>query len=263
METAAIPAHLRAWTITADAALGVGCLLPRDGVHHTWRVLRCLVLWIAERCAEVPPFDGRGMQALEEQILTSTYDDRIRLPLAVIARSLTPGADDADVERMAYACLCAAEWAHGHGLYSVATSFADASALATGLDRYAEVAARLRRAVETRAESRSDQVRGTERLGEAVAERILDGVGEDGVARQVVVRIGRPRPDPEPGGGWGCPTQIVGIGQDDVLVAYGHDAVQALQLAFEMIGARLAHPPEPVALTWLGEGDLGFSRPSA
>lgn len=238
-------------------------MLPGHGVQHTWRVLRCLVLWIAEGRAEVPPFNGRGMQVLEEQILTSVYDDRIRLPLAVIARSLTPGAEDADIERMAYACLCAAEWAHGHGLYSVATSFADASALATGLERYAEVAARLQRAVETRAGSPPGEGRGAEQLGEAVAERILDGVGEDGEMRQVVVRIGKPRPDPEPGGGWGCPTQIVGLGQGDVLVACGHDAVQALQLAFEMIGARLACPPEPVALTWLGEGDLGFPRPPA
>jgi len=89
------------------------------------------------------------MEALEKQILTSVYDDQVRLPLAVIARSLTPGAEDADVARMAYACLCVAEWAHVRGLYSVATSFADASALATGLERYAEVAARLRRAVES------------------------------------------------------------------------------------------------------------------
>lgn len=104
---------------------------------------------------------------------------------------------------------------------------------------------------------------GAEQLGEMIAERVLDGTGEDGVERQVVVRIGTPRPDPEPDGGWGCPTQITGIGQDDVLVAYGHDAVQALQLAFEMIGARLAYPPEPMTLTWLGESGLGFPRPQA
>jgi hypothetical protein len=48
-----------------------------------------------------------------------------------------------------------------------------------------------------------------------------------------------------------------------VLIAYGYDAVQALRLAFEMIGARLAYPPDAVALTWLGESDLGFPRPKA
>jgi hypothetical protein len=100
-----------------------------------------------------------------------------------------------------------------------------------------------------------------EQLGDVIAERVLDGVGEDGSAREIVVRIGRPRPDPEPGGGWGCPTQILGIGQDEVLVAFGYDAVQALQLAFQMIGARLAYPTEAVDLTWLGESDLGFPSP--
>lgn len=159
VETAALPALQRAWTITPEAALGVARLLPGPGARHTWRVLRCLALWIAEDRAAVPPFDERGMRALEEQILTSVYDDQVRLPLAVIARSLTAGAEDADVVRMAYACLCVAEWAHGRGLYSVATSFADASALATGLERYAEVAARLRRAVESRAAPHLGQVR--------------------------------------------------------------------------------------------------------
>jgi hypothetical protein len=159
VRTGALPFPLRAWTIMPDAALGVARLLPGLGAVHTWRVLRCLALWIVEDRACAPPFDGRGMQALEEQILTSGYDDAIRLPLAVIARSLTPGAEDADLERMAYACLCVAEWAHGRGLYSVATSFADASALATGLERYAEVAARLRRAVESREAPRPGQVR--------------------------------------------------------------------------------------------------------
>jgi hypothetical protein len=149
VKTAALPAPLRAWMITPDAALGVARLLPGLGAQHTWRVLRCLALWIAEDRADGPPFDRRGMEALEEQILTSVYNDQVRLPLAVIARSLTPGAEDADVVRMAYACLCVAEWAHARGLYSVATSFADASALATGLESYAEVAARLRCAVES------------------------------------------------------------------------------------------------------------------
>ena len=150
MKAALPPLLLLAGTITPDAALGVGRVLPAPGAVHAWRVLRSLALWIAADRADAPPFDGRGMQALEEQILTSAYDDAIRLPLAVIARSLTPGAEDADLERMAYACLCVAEWAHRRGLDSVATSFADASALATGLERYAEVAERLRRAVESR-----------------------------------------------------------------------------------------------------------------
>jgi len=84
------------------------------------------------------------MQVLERQILTSVYDDAIRLPLAVIARGLTPGDEGRDIELMGYACLCAAEWAHARGFNSLCLSFAHASALATGMECFAEVAARLR-----------------------------------------------------------------------------------------------------------------------
>ncbi|HEX8697061.1 MAG TPA: hypothetical protein VF746_31875 [Longimicrobium sp.] len=142
------PGQPVAYSISPDVALGVAPLLPGLGVLHTWRVLRSLVLWIAaDRTA---PFTVCGMQALEEQILTADYDHEIRLPLAVIARSLTPGAEDANMGRMAYACLCVAEWALGRGLNGVAVAFADAGALASGLEPYAEVAARFRRAVERR-----------------------------------------------------------------------------------------------------------------
>ncbi|HEX5724774.1 MAG TPA: hypothetical protein VFX98_04870 [Longimicrobiaceae bacterium] len=81
----------------------------------------------------------------------------------------------------------------------------------------------------------------------------------------ITVRIGKPHPDPEPGGGWGCPIQVVGLDDDEVVVAYGYDAVQALQLAMQMVGIRLAYPrtEEPVTLTWLDDPDLGFPLPES
>lgn len=138
-------ARVPACTIDPDVAISVIGVLPSFAALHAWRVLRSLSLWIYDGCAAVPPFTARGMQSLEEQILTSAYDDEIRLPLAVIARALTPGADDTQVERMGFACLCVAEWALPRRLYPVATAFAEAAAMATGLEKYAEVAARLRR----------------------------------------------------------------------------------------------------------------------
>jgi hypothetical protein len=95
---------------------------------------------------------------------------------------------------------------------------------------------------------------------EVIAERELQARAPDGAVRTVTVRIGKPHRDPEDGGGWGCPVQIVGLDDDDVVVAYGYDGVQALQLAFQMVGARLAFPRagEPVTLTWLDDLDLGF-----
>jgi len=116
------------------------------GALHTWRVLRSLALWIADDWT--PPFNADGMRELERQILTSVYDDAIRLPLAVIARGLTPGAEDTELERMGYACLCVAEWAHARGFNALCLSFAHASALATGMECFAEVATRLRSALD-------------------------------------------------------------------------------------------------------------------
>lgn len=137
-------------TVTPNAAFEAIRLLPADGGVHAWRVLRAVALWISGGCAGSPPFDARGIRTLEERILTAGYDDEIRLPLAVIARSLAPDADDAEVERLAYACLCVADWALGRRLYGLAASFATAASLAAGSEPYAAVAARLRGAVARR-----------------------------------------------------------------------------------------------------------------
>lgn len=97
------------------------------------------------------------------------------------------------------------------------------------------------------------------RLGEVVAERRLEWAG-GGPADGVVVRIGRPVPDPEPGGDWLCPVQIVGIHSGAVRAAYGVDAVQALVLALWMIDIDLRALQRETGLTllWLDQTDLGF-----
>lgn len=84
----------------------------------------------------------------------------------------------------------------------------------------------------------------------------------DGTESPVLVRFGRPEPDPAPGGDWQCAFQIVGIGDDDVQHAFGVDAVQALHLAFQAVGARLfAAQSRKQTITWLGMDDLGFPEP--
>lgn len=100
---------------------------------------------------------------------------------------------------------------------------------------------------------------GDVRLGEVIAERRLEWAGggpEDGV----VVRIGRPVPDPEPGSDWLCPVQIVGMHGDAVRAAHGVDAVQALVLALWMIDVDLRALQKDAgrALLWLEQDDLGF-----
>ena len=145
-----LPARFQAATITPDTVLGVRRVLPATGVLHAWRVLRCLVLWISADRPRIPPFNADGMQKLEAEILASDYADEIRMPLAVIARALTPGAESAEAGRLPHACMCVAEWALGQGFDSVATSFVDAAALATGDPACAVVAAHFRCAVQAR-----------------------------------------------------------------------------------------------------------------
>jgi len=63
-----------------------------------------------------------------------------------------------------------------------------------------------------------------------------------------------------------CPYQILGIGDERVRCAGGVDAVQALQLAMEMIGSELyfkLNRQHDGKLRWEAgkEGDLGFPVP--
>jgi hypothetical protein len=64
-----------------------------------------------------------------------------------------------------------------------------------------------------------------------------------------------------------CPYQILGIGDEKVRAAGGVDAIQALQLAMEMIGSELyfkLNRRHNNGLRWEGgkDGDLGFPVPS-
>jgi hypothetical protein len=97
-------------------------------------------------------------------------------------------------------------------------------------------------------------------VGVVIATRDLDLA--DG--RMVTVTIGRPEEFPD-GGGFYCPYQITGIGREHVRYSGGIDAVQALQLALQLVGTELHVSKEGKArsLTWgAGQhGDLGFPLP--
>lgn len=101
-------------------------------------------------------------------------------------------------------------------------------------------------------------------IDDPIAVRGLEARAADGSVRPVLVRFGRPEPDPLTGGDWRCPFQIVGIGDDGVQFAFGVDAVHALQLAFMMVGAMLSSAQGPrQRITWLDMTDLGFPRPES
>lgn len=97
-------------------------------------------------------------------------------------------------------------------------------------------------------------------LGEVIAERYFEAQDEDGARREVVLRVGKPVPDPEEGGDWCCPYQIVGFGGDRVSPAYGVDSVQALLFGLQKAALDLKHyqQVQKSRLTWLGQEQLGL-----
>jgi hypothetical protein len=78
-----------------------------------------------------------------------------------------------------------------------------------------------------------------ENVGEAIATRRLQFLGEPG--REVLISLGRPRPSPDSpeSGEYFCPFQITGAGDERVRYAAGVDGFQALELALKLIGSVL------------------------
>lgn len=97
-------------------------------------------------------------------------------------------------------------------------------------------------------------------LGDVVAQRRIEAFGADGTAQTVTLRLGKPFPDPLPGGDWCCPFQIDGLGDDSVDAAFGIDSLQALLLATWAAQLQLTERARllSVRLDWLGQPDLGL-----
>lgn len=113
-------------------------LSPKPAMH-LWRTLRLLHLWLNEREAErASLFDPAGLADLEEAILFSAYDRRLGDPLAVIVDCIGP--TPAPVERLAWACMCVAEWAALNGFPRTKLGFAYCGAYASNSVRFYLVA---------------------------------------------------------------------------------------------------------------------------
>jgi hypothetical protein len=83
-------------------------------------------------------------------------------------------------------------------------------------------------------------------LGTVIAERSIVLHEADGRERQITVRLGSPVPIPAeaglPASSHRCPTQILGIGIDDTVIASpGIDAFDAVYNALDLIGQQLEH----------------------
>ena len=98
-------------------------------------------------------------------------------------------------------------------------------------------------------------------VGETIATRHLSYLDETNHKRTVSVFVGKPVPTPDHSG-YQCPFQLVGVGNEQLQSARGHDSIQALQSALILIAANLNHLNDKLGrkLIWDGgaKGELGF-----
>jgi hypothetical protein len=83
--------------------------------------------------------------------------------------------------------------------------------------------------------------------------------------RAVSVIMGMPQQFPDGQDDYFCPFRIIGMGDEQIRYGVGVDALQAVWLTLQMIGARLYTSPEAKsgALSWLGQSNLGFPVPDS
>jgi ATP-dependent Clp protease ATP-binding subunit ClpA len=130
---------------------------------------------------------------------------------------------------------------HGVKLEAIRNALQQSRSDRAALDRAAAVA-----------EHRQEKIRRTtteRQLEPVIAERVLHSAK---LNAQIVVRIGIPREMVNKQ--FVTPYQVVGLGDANVRLAAGADAVQALQLAFLLIGAEL----KSCDVRWAGGPDSGF-----
>ncbi len=95
-------------------------------------------------------------------------------------------------------------------------------------------------------------------LTDVIAERKLEAHDSGSNLLSVTVRVGRPERDPA--GGWICPHQILGLGDEMVYGAAGVDSLQALLLAIKMARIHLqTRKDQSLRLDFAGMQDWGMS----
>jgi hypothetical protein len=98
-------------------------------------------------------------------------------------------------------------------------------------------------------------------VGEVIATRRLYYLDESNQKRTVTVYVGKPLIAPD-ASEYQCPFQLIGLGNEQIQLARGHDSVQALQSALILVAASLNHLNDRLGpkLVWDGgaKGELRF-----
>jgi hypothetical protein len=100
-------------------------------------------------------------------------------------------------------------------------------------------------------------------LGIVIAKRELEFT-DNGLENKIIIKIGKPRKDRDINSGYYCPFIILGIGNENIQIAFGKDSVQSIELAFNMIGALMEvyyQKLYPNKITWNNDSRLGFPLP--
>jgi|tagenome__1003787_1003787.scaffolds.fasta_scaffold14969940_1 hypothetical protein len=91
-------------------------------------------------------------------------------------------------------------------------------------------------------------------MGTVIAERVLT---MKGTSNKVIVKVGKPRKTAN--NDFITPYKVLGVGDEKLRFAAGLDAIQSLQLAFQMIGADLYASSRK--FKWGDGKDSGFPSP--
>lgn len=95
-------------------------------------------------------------------------------------------------------------------------------------------------------------------MTKVIAERSIESTLSEGRSETLLVQVGHPARDPNPGGDWYCPLRIKGKTKERLHACFGIDKLQALQFALGLLEPEVRAFAENCQLSWLGQKRLGL-----
>jgi len=95
-------------------------------------------------------------------------------------------------------------------------------------------------------------------MTKVIAERHIESTRLDGRCETLIVQVGQPARDPNPGGDWYCPLRIKGASKERLHACFGIDKLQALQFALGLLELEVRVFAGKGQLSWLGKKRLGL-----
>ena len=93
---------------------------------------------------------------------------------------------------------------------------------------------------------------------EAWATRVLEVYDADGTEREVTVSVSKPVQNADVPWDWDCQYAVEGFADIGPTTVQAPDAIGALQLALNVLGAYLSRLAQTHDIRWFGSRELGF-----